>query len=291
MKDEYTEICKNMSAEIPAESFSDDSRRLNSNAAEEAAPGELRNFYVRNEYRQRNGGQRLHMRFAGSAVSEYEKNVILENKCRSFMEMYTVTNGSDLDVYYSMTGYTAVKNYISSRDFSETDILKILLAILELVRSCEDYLIFPEYISLRPEHIFVSQEDGSLKLMYLPGYRTTKSLKKLIATLVTDLASVSSGNSEKKILKNYREQILMSEYGIQGCISLGEDLMRNSCVTRQPDLYSQTDLPRIPAQREEMSLKNPAEARERRSEYFSEKTGGFTGARKKLAELIDGLLF
>ena len=53
---------------------------------------------LRTAYQQRGGEQRLHMRFARNAVSDYENRVILENMCPAFLDMYTSRNGADLDV-------------------------------------------------------------------------------------------------------------------------------------------------------------------------------------------------
>ena len=95
------------------------------------------------------------------------------------------------------------------------------------MKSCEDYLIFSEYISLRTDHIFVSQEDSSLRLMYLPGYRTTRSLRNLVAALIDDLSAADIQRREDEdLITEYQEKILENEYGIQGYINLAEDLMR-----------------------------------------------------------------
>ena len=182
---------------------------------------------LRTAYQQRGGEQRLHMRFARNAVSDYENRVILENMCPAFLDMYTSRNGADLDVYYRITGYSSLKNCARSRILSGFDILKTVTDLLELVKSCEDYLIFSEYISLRTDHIFVSQEDSSLRLMYLPGYRTTRSLRNLVAALIDDLSAADIQRREDEdLITEYQEKILENEYGIQGYINLAEDLMR-----------------------------------------------------------------
>ena len=78
---------------------------------------------LRTAYQQRGGEQRLHMRFARNAVSDYENRVILENMCPAFLDMYTSRNGADLDVYYRITGYSSLKNCARNRILSGFDIL------------------------------------------------------------------------------------------------------------------------------------------------------------------------
>ena len=128
---------------------------------------------MQQSYQQRGGEQRLHMKFAASAVSPYERHVILGNECPAFVEMNAVRSGADYDIFYRMTGYMRLETYIRKNEFTGPDILRLTADVLGLIRSCEDYLLFPEYISFRAEHILVSAEDHSLRLIYLPGFRTT----------------------------------------------------------------------------------------------------------------------
>ena len=238
---------------------------------------------LRTAYQQRGGEQRLHMRFARNAVSDYENRVILENMCPAFLDMYTSRNGADLDVYYRITGYSRLKNCARSRILSGFDILKTVTDLLELVKSCEDYLIFSEYISLRTDHIFVSQEDSSLRLMYLPGYRTTRSLRNLVAALIDDLSAADIQRREDEdLITEYQEKILENEYGIQGYINLAEDLMRRKIRSEWSG--------ELPAKLNNKEESEGEKVREAEGEYFTEKIGSLISVKKKLTELMENLL-
>ena len=242
-----------------------------------------REFRMRTEYQHRGGEQKLHMRFARSAVSDYENHVILENMCPAFLDMYASRNGADLDIYYRMTGYVGMKSYIKSRLFSGHEILKIAAELMEAVKSCENYLIFPEYISLRTDHIFVSRETGSLRLMYLPGYRTTKAMKKLIVSLIEELSGANfREESDRKLILEYRDKLLANEYGIQGCINLAEELIRrgNRKGTEDP----------FPERKKNMELTVADRASETESEYFDTRVNSLISVKKKLAEFMENLL-
>lgn len=184
-------------------------------------------YAIRRSYRQRGGEQHLHMKFAASAVSPYERHVILANECPAFVEMHAVRSGSDYDIFYRMTGYRSLENYVKSRNCGGTDILRITADVLNLIKSCEEYLLFPEYISFRTDHIFVSGEDDSLRLIYLPGFRTTRSLKAQVVRFIDELGAMRK-KDEEKILKEYRSRILPGEYGIREYINIAEDLIRKN---------------------------------------------------------------
>ena len=225
---------------------------------------------LRTAYQQRGGEQRLHMRFARNAVSDYENRVILENMCPAFL-------------YYRITGYSSLKNCARNRILSGFDILKTVTDLLELVKSCEDYLIFSEYISLRTDHIFVSQEDSSLRLMYLPGYRTTRSLRNLVAALIDDLSAADIQRREDEdLITEYQEKILENEYGIQGYINLAEDLMRRKIRSEWSG--------ELPAKLNNKEESEGEKVREAEGEYFTEKIGSLISVKKKLTELMENLL-
>ena len=151
-------------------------------------------------YQQRGGEQRLHMKFAASAVSPYERHVILGNECPAFVEMHAVRSGADYDIFYRMAGYVRLETYIRTKELTGPDILRITADVLSLIRSCEEYLLFPEYISFRTDHVFVSTEDDSLRLIYLPGFRTTRSLKAQVVKFIDEIGSMTSGLKQDEVL-------------------------------------------------------------------------------------------
>lgn len=246
-------------------------------------------YGLQNLYQQRGGERRLHMRFAKAVVSSYENNVILNNRCPAFVEMYTVRNGSDLDVFYKMTDYKNLSVYLKNRDLSDVVILELTARLLNLIRSCEDYLIFSEYVSFRIDRIFVSSEDQSLKLLYLPGYRTTKPLKMLIANFIDDAAALrSSGRGTTGTLADYRNQVLGNEYGIRGYINLAEDLIRlqhnSSEKTCEPSEKAKEGIYAAAAEKSSLEVHDPE------SEYFSQRIGGLIGVKEKIIHFMDNIL-
>ena len=242
-------------------------------------------YQMKNDYQQRGGERRLHMKFARTVVSPYEEHVILNNGCPAFIEMQTVKSGTDIDIYYKMTGYTNLGISLKKYELSDIDVLKLTAEVLKLIHSCEDYLIFSEYVSFRADRIFVSSEDQSLKLMYLPGYRTTKTLKALIAAFVDDAAALGTGqriqNAQGGLLADYKKQVLLNEYGIRGYINLAEDLIRTTVSSSESH-----NLTSYETAKEKPEL----EVRDAESEYFTEKVGGIIGVKEKIIHFVDSIL-
>ncbi len=235
-------------------------------------------YIMRNSYQQRGGERHLHMKFAGNAVSPYEKNVILENQCPAFVEMYAARNGTDLDVYYKMTGCVSLGSYLKKNSPSESEILKITAELLKLIKSCEDYLMFPEYIPIKIDYVFVSTEQSLLRLMYLPGYRTTRPLKTLLAGFLDDAAAVRENRRDEGILAEYRRQILMSEYGLRDYINIAEDLIRQNL-----------DAPRAEESAHE-ELSDEIFLEDDESNYFSEKISGMISVKERIIDFVENIL-
>lgn len=239
-------------------------------------------YQIHNDYQQRGGERRLHMKFARAVVSPYEDRVILNNGCPAFIEMHTVKNGADIDIYYKMTGYRNLSISLKKHELSDIEVLKLTAEVLNLIRSCEDYLIFSEYISFRIDRIFISSEDRSMKLMYLPGYRTTKPLKMLIAAFVDDAEKIrKEKGAETGLLAEYKRQVLLNEYGIRGYINLAEDLIRTEISCSE----SQNTISYNPVKE-----KNVAEVRDAEGEYFAERVGGIIGVKEKIIRFVDSIL-
>lgn len=239
-------------------------------------------------YQQRGGEQRLHMKFAASAVSPYERHVILGNECPAFLEMHTVRNGADFDIFYRMTGYSRLETYVKRNRFSGYDLLRITADTLNLMKSCEEYLLFPEYLSFRTDHVFVSSEDDSLRLIYLPGYRTTRSLKSQVVRFLDDIVYMGKPQRFEDVLGEYRDQVLLNEYGLKDYISAAEDLVRRNRVE------SVSEAPADEAYRAEAygaraAAPVPIFGQEEEENYFSQKIGGLIGVKEKLIDFVESI--
>ncbi len=227
-------------------------------------------------YRQRGGERRLHMKFARSAVSDFENNVILENRCAGFLPMHAVRNGQDIDIYYKMTGFVPLKTYAANSLRDEESLLRLVSESLMCIRSCEEYLIFPEYISFRAEHMFISEADNSPRFVYMPGFRTTRSMRDLLLKFIDDVDSAARIPHTGSLIKSFRNQLQSEECGIYGYINLADETVRRY----QSFSYGGQGL------RDDILLKESEE----NDEFYDGKTDSFMSVKERFLDFVDNIL-
>ncbi len=253
----------------------DDRKKYGNSFRNESVHGD-KIVFGSDSYRQRCGERRLHMKFARAAVSDFENNVILENHCSGFLPMHAVRNGQDIDIYYKMTGFVPLKTYAAKNIRDEESLLKLASEALMNMRACEEYLIFPEYISFRAEHMFISETDNMPRFIYMPGFRTTRSMRDLLLKFIDDVDSMARIPHTGSLLKSFREQLQSEECGIYGYINLAEETVRRY----QSLSYGELDL------REDISLKES----EISDEFYDGKADTFMSMKERFLDFVDNIL-
>ncbi len=191
--------------------------------------GSNMNFYDRDIRQIASDDKVIHISYDNLVPGEYEKRVIFGNMCGSLVRMRCIFEGSDADIFYITAGLSRFDEYIARETDSMQSFLGMILNILKAVRDCGNYLIPENEISLRSDNIFFSDMNGSVRLMYLPGFNRDGSLGNE-AVMLTEHAEklCRHGMLQRDALREYRSELLENENDIQEMISLTEEAMRRT---------------------------------------------------------------
>lgn len=191
--------------------------------------GSNMNFYDRDIKQIASDDKVIHISYDNLVPGEYEKRVIFGNMCGSLVRMRCIFEGNDADVFYITAGLSRFDEYIARNTDSMQSFLGMILNVLKAVRDCGNYLIPENEISLRSENIFFSDMNGSVRLMYLPGFSRDGSLGKEAVALTERAEKLCShGMLQHDALKEYRSELLENENDIHEMISLTEEAMRRT---------------------------------------------------------------
>jgi hypothetical protein len=188
------------------------------------------------------GDRVIHISYDNLIPGEYEKRVIFGNLCGSLTGMRCIFEGRRADVFYITGGLCRFDDYIKKEAENTQSFLGIILEILKAVRECGNYLIPENELSLKPENIFFSEMNGSVKLLYMPGFRRKASLAEEMAMLTDRAEKVCHfGMLQRDIISEYRSELLRGDNDTDSMISITEEAMRRTFIPSVPDSIKAAD--------------------------------------------------
>ncbi len=186
-------------------------------------------LYDRNIQQVSSDDKVIHISYDNLVPGEYEKRVIFGNMCGSLVGMRCIFEGDGADIFYITAGMSRFDEYIARAADSMQSFLGVILSILKAVRDCGNYLIPENEISLKRENIFFSEMNGSVKLMYLPGFSRESSIGSETVMLTEQAERMCGfGMLHRDALNEYRSKILENENDIHEMIALTEEAMRRT---------------------------------------------------------------
>lgn len=204
--------------------------------------GSSMSFYDRDIRQVSSDDKVIHISYDNLVPGEYEKRVIFGNMCSSLVKMRCIFEGNDADIFYITAGLSRSDEYIARETDSIQSFLEMVLNILKAVRDCENYLIPENEISLRCENIFFSEMNGSVRLMYLPGFSREGTIGREVVMITEHAEKLCRfGMLHKDVLSEYRNGILENENDIQEMISLTEEAMRRTFNVYSSDVNNEYD--------------------------------------------------
>ena len=184
------------------------------------------------------GEKRLHIRYDNVRFSEFERKVILENKCGSFLEMQCVCERNSIDIFYSCEGCREISEVIREEISSGAELFMVACAVLQAVKCCSDYLISPQELCLTPGFVYYSAENKKAELIYIPGYKSDMEVGEQIARMIGRVFEEESVQDMiKESVDRYIRKILEQEYGVSELIHITEEFIRSERLLSMPQIY------------------------------------------------------
>lgn len=168
-------------------------------------------------------------------IRGYEKKMLCSGECRYTIPMHFLSEDRSITAFYDFTGYIQMKqwfgremrSYTSARDNQKQikDVLQILAGILECIKGMENYLIFPERITVHPDTVFIDLNTETVALAFYPN-ESPETLQSRITGLIHELSGLVHSDETDLYLKKIEEFILMKNPGLDGMISFLGSLQR-----------------------------------------------------------------
>jgi len=149
--------------------------------------------------------------YESGRIKEFEKKILAQGFCKSFLPMSFVYFGEIERVNYDCSGYQPIVNceFRSSKEMIEL-LEKCIFALMD----CSGYLINPKKIELNTETVFYSDSRKEVRFAYVP--RTIPAEKALrvfieflehIGRMVQSRPESANGNMQSKDIHNYLKSI------------------------------------------------------------------------------------
>lgn len=167
---------------------------------------------------------------------EYEKRMLCGSGCPYTLPMHFLTEDSTEKVFYDFTGFIRLAEYIKREMASDRaavgkqkpvrGALDLLAGILKCIKGMEDYLIFPERISLHSDLIFISSNNGQAALAFYPGNNLAAGLQSRIMALMEDLNGLYRDEETERYFRKLKDLILVKNPGLDGMAGMLGTLQR-----------------------------------------------------------------
>lgn len=168
-------------------------------------------------------------------VKEYEKKMLCTGRCPYTIPMHFLSEGHALEAIYDFTGYIQLKEYAGRKILSCTNaredqtvieaVLQILSGILECIKGMENYLIFPERITVHPDVIFIDSNSGRVAMAFYPN-ESREPLQSRITWLIRALEGMFRSDAAYQYLKKIEDFIFEKNPGLEGMITYLGSLQR-----------------------------------------------------------------
>lgn len=171
-------------------------------------------------------------------VREYEKKMLCSCECRYTIPMHFLTEDHKLKAFYDFTGSIQLKDYARRKIQNEyrsgedhervADVLRILSEILECIKGMENYLIFPDRVTVHTDIVFIDMNTGRTALAFYPNESPEQDLQGRIGEMVSDLSGMFHSDEADQYLHRIEEFIAAKNPGLDGMIRYLESMRREA---------------------------------------------------------------
>lgn len=171
--------------------------------------------------------QHSRLSFQGLSFSEYERQLITGNRCEAFLEMKSVFHGDSIDIFYDTERYLNVYEVLRSGLSEKDTVFSLCRGFLDALITCEDYLLAPEDLSFRNEHVFCTSDLSSVRFMYIPKYRNHVSIRDKLVDMVDTVIEYGEGDDLFiSSLSDYKNRLYTGGQELRSLSILTEETIR-----------------------------------------------------------------
>jgi len=182
------------------------------------------------------GGRRRIIIPMRDKIMEFEKKMLCNSACPYILPMFFLNTDGTSQICYDFTGYVQLKESVGTRiseEFSAIerpemvfDALNILSGMLRTIKGLENYLIFPERITIHTDCIFIDPDSGRVAVAFYPDGRSESTVQSRILTLIDDLSKLYGTDEVDRYLMALKDNFKRTNPGLDGMLRLLGNMQR-----------------------------------------------------------------
>lgn len=132
---------------------------------------------------------------------DYRRRMLLENEIPGLLPI-TCKNGSDNRYYYEINSLEALDKIYEEAEISYEQLQKLLISIIRLFESLEEYLLEGTQIIMRPDYIYIDPERMEPYFICYPDYEG--DIRKEFVDLVDYVLAKIDHTDERAVMLGYQ---------------------------------------------------------------------------------------
>lgn len=171
-------------------------------------------------------------------IKEYEKRMICGSQCPYTLPVHILTEDGTDTAYYDFTGSIQLAEYmkgqatgaIQARENRKPvcSVLDALSGILGCIKGMENYLIFPERITIHPDVVFVDPYNGQVALAFYPCGNIENTVQSRILDLIDEMNEACHDPEIGQYLRKLKDFIQTRNPGLDGMIRMLGTMQREA---------------------------------------------------------------
>jgi len=180
--------------------------------------------------REYDGENRFCVVFPRDEFHDYERRILSDGSCPYVLPMSFIEEEAALRVCYSCDGCLVLKDAVAiqvrsgnSRRWSETpacDALGILMNVLDHLKKMENHLLFPEFISISIDEVYIHTESGKVLLAYVPFRGKQTEFRNEIINLAEEIKRLYEPSEAEHFLNRFMQYVDENHPGLNGMVNM-----------------------------------------------------------------------
>lgn len=174
--------------------------------------------------------------------SEFERQIMTGNRCRSLLNMRCVFSAEGTKIFYAADHCVRLDAILKSGMADIYDILSLCSAFLETLNIMRDFMLNPSDIPYdSDEYIFCQHRVPGLKFAYIPGYKNKMSVREKLSEIAdTAIEYCITDDSGVRMLSDYKGRLYSVNDEIRPLMLLTEEEARK-CAHKDVEEKSTKD--------------------------------------------------
>ena len=186
--------------------------------------------FTTRECESNDGGGKRYFSLRADKIMNYQKRMLSEGGCPFTLPMHFILDEGIEKAYYDYSGLVQMKEFIGrirSTDHSAGNdgkliniVLNLLADLMDCLKGMEEYLLFPDAVSIESDLIFVDMQSEKAIFAYNPYADPEISIQDRILCLIDSINEMCQDSEADQYLCKLKDLIYQKNPGTDGMISM-----------------------------------------------------------------------